>query len=209
MSEESEPIAGALREIAERAAVPRLHPGAIWRAGRRRRLRAITASATAAFAAVAAAVVVPLAAAGGTGQLGHGPVSPVLSGTAVQFREVAGVFDRPCPPRGQWTPGANPGTCFRLTGTTLTVSRFQWVRISQAAPGRYALVIRLTHTDAARFAALTSKLASKPSPQCQLALIIHGRVVAHPVIAAPVSDGRFQITGLSRAKADNLLGLLR
>ena len=71
MREADQLIAGALRNIAAEAGLPRVSADAAWRAGRRRRLAVLAASAasTAAVIVLALAVVLPLAAA-------PGPASP-------------------------------------------------------------------------------------------------------------------------------------
>ena len=209
MNEERELIARALRGMAERAHTPRLGPDSIWRAGRRRRLRAITASAATVSAVVAAAALVPLSVArppapAATG----GPGAPFVAGSSVRFQEVARISLHPCAARTQGLPGTSPAACYHLTGRMMTVTRFESVRIVPAVPGGYALDVHLMPADARRLAALTGKLAGQPTPRCQLAIIIDGRVVASPVVDAPISDGRLLLAFRSRAAADHLLALL-
>jgi hypothetical protein len=209
MNEERELIARVLRGMAERAHTPRISPDSIWRAGRRRRLRAITASAATVSAVVAAAALVPLSVASPPGPSAPGePVAPFFAGAPVQFREVASISHRLCAVRADSVPGISPAACFHLTGAMMTVTRFESVRIAEIAPGQYALDVHLTPADSRKLAALTSKLAGQPTPLCQLAIIIDGRVVASPVVDTPISDGRFRIAGPSRAVAEHLLALL-
>ena len=53
------------------------------------------------------------------------------------------------------------------------------------------------------------RLVGLPSPHDQLAIIIGGRVVAHPVVVAAI-QGNVQISRLaSRARAEQLLQSLR
>ena len=210
MNEERELIARTLRGMAERARTPGISPDAIWRAGRRRRLRAITASAATVSAVIAAGALVPLATPSppGHGTTGVSAAAPFIAGSPVQFQEVAGVSLRPCAAHTHGLPGTGPDTCVRLTGRMMTVTRFESVRIAEIAPGQYGLDVRLTAADARKFAVLTGKVAGQPTPRCQLAVIIGGRVVAVPTVQAPISSGRFQIATQSRASAENLLGLL-
>jgi SecDF, P1 head subdomain len=209
MNEERELIGRALRGMAERASTPRISPDSIWRAGRRRRLRAITASAATASAVIAAAAVVPLSVASPPGPSAPGePVAPFVAGSSVRFQEVAGISLHPCAARAHGVPGTSPAACYHLTGAMMTVTRLESVRIVPAVPGGYALDIRLMPADARKFAVLTGKLAGQPTPRCQLAIIIDGRVVASPTVDVPISDGRLQIAFQSRARAENLLGLL-
>jgi hypothetical protein len=194
-------VGGALREIAGQAAVPRLNAGTLWRAGRRRRLRTAMASAA---GVAAAAVLVPLAA-GGPAPPGPGAAPAAASvrlASPIQLRQVAAITGRPCPAGSYRLPSGPPVLCLHVTGTGMTITRVESARISQAFGGPYALVIRLTPADRGRFAALTGKLAGLPSPRCQLAIIIGGVVVSHPVVEVPVTWGTLQITGLaSRAMA--------
>jgi preprotein translocase subunit SecD len=82
-------------------------------------------------------------------------------------------------------------------------------RSLKEGPDQYSLSFTLTPADTGRFAALTSRLSGLPSPRDQLAIIIGGRVVAHPAVGAAMhSHG--QITGLaSRAQAEHLRQSLR
>ncbi|HEY5354517.1 MAG TPA: hypothetical protein VIK57_18875 [Streptosporangiaceae bacterium] len=75
--------------------------------------------------------------------------------------------------------------------------------------GYYVLTFSLTPADTGPLAALTSELASLPSPRDQLAIIISGRVIAHPVIS-PITRGQVRISGFAtHAQAERLLRSLR
>jgi preprotein translocase subunit SecD len=79
-------------------------------------------------------------------------------------------------------------------------------RVIQAGGGQYALNIRFTTADTSRFAALTGKLFDQPTPRCQLAIIVGGRVVSGPTVDVPMTAGQVQIPGFSsRTRAENLL----
>ena len=73
--------------------------------------------------------------------------------------------------------------------------------------GGYRLDITFRPGDAARFAALTRELAGQPSPHCQLAAIVGGRVMSASTVQQPITQGQVQIAGFaSRTQAENLLG---
>ncbi len=77
-------IAGALRDIAAEAGLPGPVADAAWRAGRRRRLATLAASAASMAGAIALAltVVLPLAAAPGPASP-PGPPTRLVSGTLI------------------------------------------------------------------------------------------------------------------------------
>jgi hypothetical protein len=99
-----EMIADALREIAAEAGPPGPMAEAAWRAGRRRRLAALTASAVTAAAVLVAAVLLPLAAHGGPAHRQppapasqQGPAALIRLRSPIQFRQVAAMTHAPCP----------------------------------------------------------------------------------------------------------------
>lgn len=210
-------IADALRELEEQAAAPRQTAAAAWRAGRRRHLAATAASAVGAAAAVAAVVLLlPLAPAGGPVHHRHAgpgvpaaaPAVPIGLRSPIQFRQVATIGSAPCPARSNALPGGNPPACFHLTGVGMTLTRVESEQVAKVGT-HYMLSFILTSADMGRFTALTGKLVGLPSPRDQLAIIIGGRVVAHPAVAVEV-HGEVQIYGLaSRAQAEQLLQSLR
>ena len=217
MSGPEEMIADALREIAAQAGAPRAMADAAWRAGRRRRLAALTASAVAGAAAIVAAVLLlPLAA---HGQPPSRPVSqpgpaPVSLRSPIQFRQVAAISNASCPAGSGGLPGSLPGSaaraCFYLTGTGMTVTAVQSAQVVPSGTGGYMLDIVLTRAQTGPFAALTLKVSGLPSPRDQVAIIIDGRVIADPVVQGAVPGGNAQISGLgTRAQAESLLVFLR
>jgi hypothetical protein len=211
-------IADALRELEEQAAAPRQTAAAAWRAGRRRRLAATAASAVGAAGAVAAAAVLllPLATASGPVHPRHAgpgvpaaaPAVPFGLGSPIELRQVATIGSAPCPAGSNALPGGNPPACFHLTSVGMTLIRVESEQVVKV--GRYyALTFVLAPADRGPFTALTGKLLGLPSPRDQLAIIIGGRVVADPAVAAEV-HGEVQISGLaSRAQAEQLLQSLR
>jgi hypothetical protein len=137
-------IAGALRDIAAEAGLPGPVADAAWRAGRRRRLAALAASAGSIAAAITLALVVvlPLTTA-------PGPVTSV-SGTET----ITLTFRGPVNATARWTiPNAN-GThqviTFRTTAGDLTINGTvtgpngppQYA----GAPCRYAVTVRVVYT---------------------------------------------------------------
>jgi hypothetical protein len=212
-----EMIADALREIAAQAGAPRAMADAAWRAGRRRRLAALTASAVAGAAVIVAAVLLPLAA---HGQLPSrppsqpGPAAPVSLRSPIQFRQVAAITNASCPAGSGGLPGTLPGSaapaCVYLTGTGMTVTAVQSAQVAQSGDGGYVLEIGFTPAQTGPFAALTRRLSGLPSPRDQLAVIIDGRVIDDPAVQGPITGGTAEIAGFAtRAQAESLLASLR
>ena len=217
MSGPEEMIADALREIAARAGAPGAMADAAWRAGRRRRLAALTASAVAGAAAIVAAVLLlPLAA---HGQPPSRPASqpgpaPISLRSPIQFRQVAAISNASCPAGSAGLPGSPPGStapaCFYLTGTGMTVTALQSAQIVPSGTGSYVLDIIFTPAETGPLSALTQKVSGLPSPRDQVAIIIDGRVIDHPAVQSPIPGGNAQITGFAtRAQAESLLSSLR
>ena len=212
MSGPEEMIAGALREIAAQAGAPRPMADAAWRAGRRRRLAALTASAVAGAAAIVAAVLLPLAA---HGQPPSRPPSqpgpaPISLRSPIQFRQVAAISDASCPAGSRGLPGTLPDSpapaCFYLTGTGITVTALQSAQVIPSGTGGYLLKTVLSPAQTGPLAALTGKLSGLPSPRDQLAVIIDGRVIADPAVQGPITGGKAEIPGFAtRAQAESLL----
>ncbi|HEY2131195.1 MAG TPA: hypothetical protein VGH77_28840 [Streptosporangiaceae bacterium] len=208
-------IADALRDIAAEAPAPRPMADAAWQAGRRRRWRGLAAAASAGAGAITTAIALPLAVAGSPAQppsLLTGPTAPVSLHRPIQFRQVATISGHVCPPGSSGVPGPADQTvrpragCFYLTGSGMTVSTLQSAWVTRASTGQYVINIHFNPADTSRFAALTRKLADQPDPRCQLAIIVSGRVIAHPMVQAPITTGQAQIIGFgSRAQAERLL----
>lgn len=215
MNRSEQLIADTLRDIAAEAPAPRPMADTAWHAGRRRRWGGLAAAGTAGAGAIAAAIALPLAVAGSPGQspgVLTGPTLPVSLDSPVQFRQVASISGHACPPGSSGVPGPASQTaaaqagCFHLTGTGMTVSTVRAAWVTRDNNGQYALNLRFRPADARQFAALTGKLAGQPTPRCQLAIIIGGRVVADPVVETPITAGQAQIPGFAtHAQADRLL----
>ena len=217
MSGPEEMIADALRGIAAQAGAPRPMADAAWRAGRRRRLAALTASAVAGAAVIVAAVLLPLAAHGQPPPRPAslaGPAAPVSLRSPIQFRQVAAITNASCPAGSGGLPGSLPDSaapaCFYLTGTGMTVTAVQSAQVVPSGTGGYLLEIVLTPAQAGPFAALTRQVSGLPSPRDQLAVIIDGRVIDDPAVKSTIPGGNAQISGFAtRAQAESLLSSLR
>jgi hypothetical protein len=210
-------IADALREIAAEAGTPGPVAEAAWRAGRRRRLAALTASAVTAAAVLAVAVLVPLAVRGGAahGQpplpASHrGPAALIRLRSPIEFQQVAAVSPGGCPAGsgGRRLPDAGAPGCISLTGVGLTVTTVRSAVVIRTGPGQYALNLVLTRAQTGPWAALTQQLSGLGSPRDELAVIVGGRVISWPVIDGAITDGRAQIVLGTRAQARRLLSLL-
>jgi len=219
MNEYDDLITAALRDLAGQAAPARLSADAAWRAGRRRRWAAITASVA---GAAAAAVLVPLAVV--LSAPTHPAPGPSLAGSAgthrlppVQLRQVARISPGQCPPHSHGLPDTSKHDCFYFTHTGMTVSRFASITVSyppgETSPptgtSEYWLSFRLQRADIRRFGDLTQKLMNMPSPRNQMAIIAHGVVLFHPFVGAALKVGVFEVQAApTRAQAEELLHLL-
>ena len=213
MSGPQEMIADALREIAVQAGAPRPMAEAAWRAGRRRRLAALTLLAVAGAAAIMAAVLLPLAA--------HSqppprpasppePTAPVSLRSPIQFRQVAAITSAPCPAGSGGVPGSLLGSgapaCFHLTSAGMTVTTVRSAQVSRSETDGYVLELDLTPAQASRFAALTRQLSGLPGPRDELAVVIGGRVIDYPAVMGTITGGQAPIHGFAtRAQAESLL----
>jgi hypothetical protein len=212
VNEAEQLIASALREIADEAPAPRPMAEIAWRAGRRRRAGRLTTAAASGAATVSAAVLIPLAvsAPGPPVPGGSTPVTgPVSLRSPVQLRQVASVSAKACPAGSDGLPSdVTPlPSCVRLTGAGMTITRVRSVRLLVSP---LAVQLHVTGPDARRLERLTARLAGQPTPRCELAIIVNGRVVAQPVVEGPVPAGLVEISGLaSRAAAERLVQQLR
>jgi hypothetical protein len=214
-------IADALREIAAEAPAPRRMADAAWQAGRRRRRRGLAAAVTAGAGAIAAVIALIVIVTGSPARPSGPPTlaaGPITLSMPIQFRQVAAISTHGCPANSPGVPGPAtaptgthpPGTaCYTFTQRGMTVTRLKSAAVAkQAGANDYLLAFDFLPGDATRFAALTSKLVGLPSPHCQLAIIVGGRVISAPTVDAVVTPrGGAQIVGFtSRAQVENLLG---
>jgi hypothetical protein len=84
----------------------------------------------------------------------------------------------------------------------MTVTRIESARVKQFH-GDDLLEIRLAPADSRQFATLTRELARLPSPHNELAMVIGGSIVDHPVVISAVTTRWVQFTGFpNRAAAE-------
>jgi len=193
-------IADALNELAGQAAAPPPMASTAWRAGRRRRRTAAGASAAGAAAVTAAAVLVPLAVAAGPASSRHGGTAvPLTLATPISFRQVARASNAPCPAGSAGLPADPPGRCVYLTGPTVTIARVESLRLAFDPEGgcKSEVAVTLTPAEGRLVLALTRTL--QPPPAREMAIIVDGRVVAHPAVQSAFA-ARFVIQ-FSRARA--------
>jgi hypothetical protein len=204
VSDTDELIADALHDLAAQAVAVPPAADALWRAGqRRRRLRVLATSAAA--GAIVGALVVALTV-GGLG-LGHrggpaapAPAAPVWLRAPLVFAQVAAASRPPCAVHSAKVLAPNPPACLRLGGFRMTVTRIESARV-QRFHGDDLLGIRLTPADSRRFATLTRELARLPSPHNELAMVIGGRIMDHPVVIRAVTTRWVQFTGFPNRAA--------
>jgi hypothetical protein len=206
--ETDELIAGALREMADRAVAPPPMANAAWRAGRRRRRFGIAmTSAVGTAGIIALAVLLPLTLAGGPSPSGPSTgLLPVSLRQPIQFRQVAKITRGPCPAHSSGLYSRYLLSCVHLAkaGMILTQGTAGWVDMPQASS--YSVTIQLTPADRSRFAALTRKVTGLPRPRNQLAIIVGGRLIAAPTIEGPLTGGFVPIVGIpTRSQAENLI----
>ena len=143
---------------------------------------------------------------------------PITPASPIQLRQVASFSSGRCPAHSSGVPGVHPTACFHLTGTMVTLTRVDSLRLTTGqCTLRYELDFTITPADRGPVGALTAKLArvyagiagGEPySPRSQLAIIIDGRFIAHPVTDAEITVNG-QISCLGHAEADQLLQSLR
>ena len=112
-------------------------------------------------------------------------------------------------------PAGNPGVCYRMTGTPVTitsaavsgVSAFQpTVPAGQAKPpAQYQFVITLPAADAP---ALTAVTTTAHDAQGALAISVAGKTWAQPLVAGPFMGRQFQIVLPTRTQALQIRGIL-
>jgi hypothetical protein len=215
MTHPDSPLTIALRDLADQAAPPRLRIEAAWRTGRRRRWTAITGSVVGAAGVAAAAVLVPLTLLSAPTHPGL-PTNPAAAGSAsthrlysVEFRQVARITDKPCPPGSRGLPGLVRNQCFHLTHTGMRATRVTYLETRKLpAGGGYEILLRLQPPDRHRFAVLTRRLVGLPSPRNELADIISRVVVIDPTVQGEISSGYIQIIMPTQAQAHEIRHML-
>ena len=88
-----------------------------------------------------------------------------------------------------WRRGSEPGAG---DGSRIASRRYALLHVQI----RSALPTRAAHRGRIR-SAPEARLAGQPTPRCEAAIIVNGRVVAQPVVEAPISGGLVEITGFA------------
>jgi hypothetical protein len=204
VSDTDELIADALHDLAAQAVTAPPAADALWRAGQRRRRLSVLATSAAAGAIVGALVVALTVGALGIGHRG-GPAAPAPASSVwlrapLVFAQVAAASRPPCAVHSVKVLAPNPPACLRLGGFRMTVTRIESARVQQFH-GDDLLGIRLTPADSRRFATLTRELARLHSPHNELAMVIGGRIMDHPVVIRAVTTRWVEFTGFPNRAA--------
>ena len=204
MSDTGELIADALHDLAAQAPPAPSAADTLWRAGQRRHRLSVLATSAAAGAIIGALVVALTV--GGLG-LGHrggpaAPAAPVWLRAPLVFAQVAAASRPPCAVHSAKVLASNPPACLRLGGSRMTVTTVESARVQQFH-GEDLLEVQLARAASRQFATLTRELARLHSPHNELAIVIGGRILAHPVVIRSVTTRWVQFTGFpNRAAAE-------
>ena len=209
MSDTDELIADALHDLAAKAVPVPSAADALWRAGQRRRRVSVVAMSAAAGVIAGALVVALTVGSLGLGQRGGpaapAPAAPVWLRTPLVFAQVAAASRPPCAVHSAKVLASNPPACLRLGGSRMTVTSVESARVRQLH-GADLLEVQLAPAAARHFATLTRELARLHSPRNELAIVIGGRILAHPVVIRAVTTRWVRITGFpNRAAAEYAL----
>ena len=212
MSDTDELIADALHDLAAKAVPVPSAADALWRAGQRRRRLSLLAPSAAAGVIVGALVVALTVGGLGFGHRGGpaapAPAAPVWLRAPLVFAQVAVASSPPCAVHAAKLLASNPPACLRLGSSRMTLTAVESARV-QRFRGEYLLDIRLAPAASRQFATLTRELARMHGPHNQIAIVIGGRILAHPVVIRAVTTGWARITFPTRAEAEfALLSLL-
>jgi hypothetical protein len=209
VSDTDELIADALHDLATQAVAVPPAADALWRTGQRRRRLSVLATSAAAGVIVGALVVALTVGGLGPGHRGGpaspAPASPVWLSAPLVFAQVAAASRPPCAVHSGKVLASNPPACLRLGGARMIVTSIESARVQQLH-GEHLLAIRLTPAGSRQFATLTRELVRLHSPRNVLAIVIGGRVLAHPVVIRAVTTRWVRITGFpNRAAAEYAL----
>ena len=120
-----------------------------------------------------------------------------------------------CPGGYAMLPGANPGTCYRKTGTPVTITSAAVSPVTSyqpkpppgqaAGPAQYEFLITVPASDAP---ALTAVTTTAYNAQGALAISVAGRRWALPMVVRPFTGRQFQIPLSDRNQALQLQRIL-
>ena len=118
--------------------------------------------------------------------------------TAVEFRRVLTAKPGTCPtPAPSGTGCDDKGTRYTLGKVELNGSNVSEVKaaIQENGAGGWYVGLTLDAEGAEQFEQLTGAVAQQQPPANQLAIVVHGQVVAAPSVQSAISGGQIQISG--------------
>jgi preprotein translocase subunit SecD len=133
---------------------------------------------------------------------------------AVEFRRVLAAKPGTCPtPASAGTACDDKGTRYTLGKVELNGSNVSEVKaaIQENGAGGWYVGLTLDAHGAKLFEQLTAALAQQQSPANQLAIVVHGQVVAAPAVQSAIPGGKVQISGsytreTAQQLADKIIG---
>jgi preprotein translocase subunit SecD len=102
---------------------------------------------------------------------------------------------------------ADGSTLYSLGAAVIGGAQVSSLSVQDSSVGGAAEIqVILDGSGKAALANLTKELVSKPAPQSQVAIYIHGRVQSAPAVMEPITSGALTITGdFTRAQAQQLV----
>jgi len=102
---------------------------------------------------------------------------------------------------------ADGSTLYSLGAAAIVGAQVSSLSVQDSASGGTAEIqVALDDSGTAALANLTKELASRPAPQSQLAIYIHGRAQSAPTVMEPITSGSITITGnFTKAQAQQLV----
>jgi len=137
------------------------------------------------------------------GKAGGRPSAP----EAVQFRPVLKAEQGDCTatPAPSDTACDSEGNRYLLGKVELDGAHVTEVEAAAGQDTAWVVNLRLDDEGSKSFARLTTDLATKPTPQNQLAIVVGGRVISAPVVMSPIIGGQVQISSkFTRQDAEKL-----
>lgn len=113
----------------------------------------------------------------------------------IDLLPVSRQYDGPCKPGDlPAVDTSGGGQCFAFD-RGMTIASVTSIEARANETGQPIVRIELQSADAQKFSALTTRLASKASPQNQLAIIVGDSVVSAPAVATPIPGPELDIAG--------------